>query len=123
MPEEVTLAAVVNREAGGLAHVVEHRRPAQTLARPFRGEALDALHDAQRVLEHVIDVVGAALVEAIHRGKLGQGGKHYLTLLADGPACPAGGDDPPELRADALLRHSVKRGGGGLKGGLRPRLD
>ena len=104
MAEEVSLAGVVLGEGHGLRHVVEKSRPPERGRGHAPGELLDRHADARRVLEHVVGVVRAVLVEAGHGRELRYGLAQDLRLVHEGPSHASRAHDAVQLLPYALAR-------------------
>ena len=87
---------------------MHHRRPAQLGSGEATRELLDGPADARRVLEHVVGMVGAVLLEAYASSKLGDGLTHDLGLGHERPCEPPAHDDARELLTNALARDAAK---------------
>ena len=82
---EVPAAILVNGCAHGLACVVEKRCPPERLRGNATGKRLDAGTHASGVLQKVVGVVGAPLVQASHGHERWHGTGEHVKLVSQRP--------------------------------------
>ena len=117
VPVEMPRSFFVNEEHGGLAEVVAKRRP------PHDGVGRGCLDGVRRVLEHVVAMVGAFLVESDARDDLGKRYGNDLMRLKEGPGNVRSEKEPFELACDSFHRHARQQPFRSLHGGERAWFD
>lgn len=107
----------VREEAGGLSRVVEKRRPAR------QGAGRGALDDVGCVLEYVVDMPGAALIETPHGRKLRHDGLDHVEMPHENLRGVFAAEEKVEFLLYPLACDPPEKRGAGTHGAIGPLLE